>query len=670
MATDNVVLNPGALGATVRTVAKTVNAVAQTQFALIDVGGGLDGSPEVALVAGQQVGASSLSIVHASDSLAEPGGSPISGVALPPGGAGLTGWLSALLRLASAPAANYVSPEQGVVSASEASAPTYHACTGLFAPAANPTDVFAFYPTGQSPTPYVKRIVVSGLSTSGGAAPVRLQLTSNSNINTGTIAYCTVGNGYLLKHDNSDGTPNGSVQYWTANPTSRNGVSGSRQLISEQDLVFGTSGTSAGTPVVFEFSKLRNKSVAMKYSSNYALAINFNAAALPAGAQLRIEIEWEERRLLNVAFVGDSTTSNATLGYLHGAYYNGGFGATGALNNYAIANNFGSNGFRLADYLNNLGGVLFPLGTVQGTGTGSPSTTSAIQTVSAYQNVDVLVLTYGINDIRQGLLGSSQAAATNRLVALIDTAIYAALSGTVSGASYTSPLATAYTISAISWSAGVATVTTSATHQFSTAGSGESYSGGGVAVTISGSSNTAFNGTWQLASVVSSTQFTLNMASNPGTFSGTAQEQFATIWYGTFSAMPSCKIILYSPNSFTADDSANGASGTGYYMYYPQSSGGALVGLWSGMTLAQAAQAASTILYNAYVAFQGDSRVFALVHQQSAGGGPFPSTVTTLANNPLMQNQLHPGAYGQRLKAEQIGPYIINAVKAIAAARF
>jgi hypothetical protein len=666
---DNVRLNPGTGGDTARAVAKTVNSPAKTQFVVPDVGGGADGAPEVPLTVGQATSALSLPVVPASDALAEPGGHPISGVALPPGGAGLTGWLSALLRAASAPTAAFVSPEQGLVSASESSAPSYRACTGLFTPAANPTDVFAFFPTGQSPTPIVKRIVVSGLSTSGGAVPVRLQWTSNTNISTGTIAYCTIGNGYLTKHDNSDATPNGSVQYWTANPTSRNGISGSRQLESEQDLVFGTNGTNAGTPVVFEFSKLRNKSPTMKYSSNYALVINFNGVALPAGAQIRVEVEWEERRLLNVAFLGDSTTSNATIGYLHGTYFNGGFGATGALNAYIIASNLGSNGFRLADYLNNLGGVTFPLGTVQGTGLGSPSTTTALQTVSAYQNCDVVVFTYGINDIRQGLLGVDQTSATNRLVALIDTAIYAMLNGTVSGASYTSPLATAYTISGITWSGGVATVTTSAPHQFSRAGAGESYSGGGVAVTISGSSNTAFNGTWQLASVPGATTFTLTMASNPGAFSGTAQEQVATIWYGTYSAMPSAKIILYSPNSLTADDSANGASGTGWYMYYPQNSGGSLVGLWSGLTLAQAAQEASTILYNAYAAFAGDSRLYALVHQQSAGGGPFPSTVATLANNQLMQNQLHPGAYGQRLKAEQIGPYIAAAVRAIANVR-
>ena len=88
------------------------------------------------------------------------------------------------------------------------------------------------------------------------------------------------------------------------------------------------------------------------------------------------------------------------------------------------------------------------------------------------------------------------------------------------------------------------------------------------------------------------------------------------------------------------------------------------------MTLAQAAQAASNILFNAYLPFASDSRVFQLVHQQSAGGGPFPSTVTTLANNSLMMNQLHPGSYGQWLKQQQIAPVLSLAVQSTLTGRY
>jgi hypothetical protein len=47
---------------------------------------------------GPQPGASSLCVTPASDAVAEPGGAPITGAAMPAGGAGLTGWLSAIWK--------------------------------------------------------------------------------------------------------------------------------------------------------------------------------------------------------------------------------------------------------------------------------------------------------------------------------------------------------------------------------------------------------------------------------------------------------------------------------------------------------------------------------------------------------------------------------------------
>lgn len=564
----------------------------------------------------------------------------------------------------------WTAPDGSLREASESPAVTFHAETSLFTPAANPTDVFALYGSNQfGPTIYLKKLVVSCLSSSGGAFPVRVQQSTASNLATGAIVSMSASTGYVAKHDLFDPNSTAIVQYWTGNPTSRNGVASGRNLIAELDLVCGVSGSSAGTPAIFDFSSVRGKSIVQRYGSNYPIVVNLNGVALPSGAQLRIEAVWEEQKQVNVCMVGDSTTAVATAGFMNGSSsYLGGLSKTGALNGMAAVYNLGSNGFRLADILNNLNSVTWPLGQILGSGVGSPSTTTALQTGNYYQNCDVIVLSIGINDVRQGLLGTSQAQMQNRLTALIDTFVYAVKNGTVSGAAYTSPYASAVAVSNIGWSSGVATVTTSSAHQFATAGSGETFSGGGVAVTIAGSSNTAFNGSWQLASVIDATHFTLTMASNPGVFAGGATEQAATIWYGTFSAQPSAKIILYSPNSLTSDDA--GSSAPGYWMYYPQSSSGALVGVYSGMTLAAAAQAASNALYNAYTPFATDGRVFAVVHQQSAGGGSFPSTVAALASNQLMMNQLHPGSYGQYLKAQQISPVIIRAVSSLMSTRY
>lgn len=564
----------------------------------------------------------------------------------------------------------WTAPDGSLREASESPAVTFHAATGLFTPAANPTDVFALYGSNQfGPTIYLKKLVVSCLSTSGGAFPVRVQQSTAANLTTGTVVAMTTSTGYVAKHDLFDPNPSATAQYWTANPTSRNGVASGRNLIAELDVVCGVNGSGAGAPAVFDFSSLRAKSVVQRYGSNYPIVVNLNGVALPSGAQLRVEAVWEEQKQVNVCMVGDSTTAVATSGFLNGSSsYLGGLSKTGALNGVAAVYNLGSNGFRLVDILNNLNSATWPLGQILGNGVGSPTTTTALQTGNYYQNCDVFVLTIGINDVRQGLVGATQAQMQNRLTALIDSFVYAVKNGTVSGGAYTSPLASSYAVSNIAWASNVATVTTSVPHQFSTAGGGESFSGGGVAVTISGSSNTAFNGTWQLASVVDATHFTLTMTSNPGSFSGVAQEQAATIWYGGFSAAPAAKIILYSPNSLTADDT--GSSAPGYWMMYPQTSSGTLVGVWSGLTLAQAAQAASNVLYNAYASFAADSRIFAVAHKQSAGGGAFPSTVTTLANNPLMMNQLHPGSYGQWVSAQQIAPIIVRAVQSVVSTRY
>jgi hypothetical protein len=95
------------------------------------------------------------------------------------------------------------------------------------------------------------------------------------------------------------------------------------------------------------------------------------------------------------------------------------------------------------------------------------------------------------------------------------------------------------------------------------------------------------------------------------------------------------------------------------------------------------------VLYNAYNYFAtnnsggADPRLFALVHQQSAGQGalasgyavgsaPFPATVVAgvAGVNSLMQNQIHPGTYGQYLKQMQIAPYIVKAASALLANRY
>lgn len=63
---DNTLLNAGSGGDTVRDVAKTANSPAKTQIVIVDIGGGLDASSEVAWTGAPPVGYASLAVNQAS----------------------------------------------------------------------------------------------------------------------------------------------------------------------------------------------------------------------------------------------------------------------------------------------------------------------------------------------------------------------------------------------------------------------------------------------------------------------------------------------------------------------------------------------------------------------------------------------------------------------------
>lgn len=153
---------------------------------------------------------------------------------------------------------------------------------------------------------------------------------------------------------------------------------------------------------------------------------------------------------------------------------------------------------------------------------------------------------------------------------------------------------------------------------------------------------------------------TLNGTQAGATYTSTMGANTEFTWPATVIANPDCQIILWAPNSLTTD--GNGSSFV------------TLTGRWSGMTLADAAQAITDDLYHAYEAFRDDPRIFALVHKQDITG----RVCTTIADSgihakeagyqkvalPLMTDILHPNARCQTLLARQIAPVLRNAVAA------
>lgn len=93
---------------------------------------------------------------------------------------------------------------------------------------------------------------------------------------------------------------------------------------------------------------------------------------------------------------------------------------------------------------------------------------------------------------------------------------------------------------------------------------------------------------------------------------------------------PDTKIVLWGPNSLTTDN-YNGLN------FVTQT------GLFSGMTMAEAAQEATDIMYDAYESFSGSPRVFAVLQKQDF----FGRTCKTVAESGFMKDQLHPNDRGE-----------------------
>lgn len=413
-------------------------------------------------------------------------------------------------------------------------APTFTTGVRGFAPAATPTDVAALIAQSYGRKITLRRVSVSGVASAAATVDVLLQRSPNGGAGT-QVSLSAV----TAKADSRDYLPTGLAYYYTANRTSNgDGVSSTRPLVAVGRMTFATA-TTAGVPCVWEFGGRGAKPPAINDLVEW-IVVNLAGQAMPSGAALSIDFEWVEEATPRVVFAGDSTTSNASTLFAD-------LGRSGLLTGAAIIDNMGSNGFRLTDFINNTNGVTYPLSAVSPRAAG------------------VLVLCYGINDVRAG------ACTQDQLISMIDAVIYATLNGTVNGASYTSPLG-------------------------------------------------------------ARTTFT---------------------WGATLSANPDCQIILWGPNGFTTDD----VGAAGYVT---------ATGAFSGMSVAQAAQAGSDILYNGYEAFRGDGRVYSVLQKQDQFGRTcLPSTAA-----PLMLDQLHLGPRGQTLEGRTLKPVLAGAIAKVASLNY
>ena len=520
----------------------------------------------------------------------------------------------------SASASAETSPS-GAVRSTSGRGPSYWLGHDNLTPAANPTDIFAVLQQGIHKTIFVERIVITATADVVATLDLRVQRSSEGGGGTFTAA------AGVAKAQLDDYWSNSAIMnVYSANRSSNgNGVDNTRQLFAAAKLAVGRNdGTVQPQPLTISFSGEGRPTI--KNGPEWVV-VNLLGQALPAGFKISCYYEISEEALPRVVFAGDSTTSNATTLFQE-------LSRNGGLNAAANFLNAGSNGMRLEDVILNTSAPPYPL--VGGNGT--------IDRLGSHPGV--LVLCYGINDLRQGSVS------LNELKAMNDTAIYAILNGTTNNQVYVSPKATVHTISAATWSGGIVTITTTAPHGFSTNTTAK--------VNIAGMTPAGYNGYYAIT-VTGASSFTYALAGNPGASTVMGTATYAMKFTATIVAKPDTQIILWSANTLTTDGNTGGTLVT-------------LTGRFaSGFTLAQAAQVISDDLYSATEEFRGDVRIFQIVHKRDlfgptsglvANSGAYLFGLGTLkVNLPLMTDILHPNDRGQQIQARQIKRAVLRAVQ-------
>lgn len=270
--------------------------------------------------------------------------------------------------------------------------------TPYFTPAANPTDVAAVMCTAYTTILRVDRIVVSGVASTADVVEVLIQNASTNN--TGTYSTPDVACAMGLNPSGALSFPvpasSALVRYYTANKSSNgNGVSSSRPVLASRRMQFATS-TTVGTPAVFEWPRGHGPEIR---DVNTTVVVNLAAQAMPASPQLRIdEICVTEIRVPRVSMCGDSLFAAAG-----DAFWK--LSEAGNLHQAAAIDNLSTAGTTIDNYINGTGGIFYPQSAVVPSRSG-----------------DIVVLGYGINDVRTGM---TQATLQARLETCIQ-AIYAA----------------------------------------------------------------------------------------------------------------------------------------------------------------------------------------------------------------------------------------------------
>lgn len=159
---------------------------------------------------------------------------------------------------------------------------TYSATAAAFTPAASATDVFTI--TGSATkTVIIKKIRVSGSTTSGSAIKLTTNLIRRSTVDTGGTRVAAT----VIPNDTNNAAGTATVGHYTANPTLGTAVGTVRSIHN------GITNTGmSGGDVVFELGDNDHQGITLR-GTTQQLAVNFNSTTITGGI-ISISVEWVE----------------------------------------------------------------------------------------------------------------------------------------------------------------------------------------------------------------------------------------------------------------------------------------------------------------------------------------------------------------------------------------
>jgi hypothetical protein len=159
---------------------------------------------------------------------------------------------------------------------------SYSATGSAFVPATTPTDIYLISGSA-SKTVRIRKVRISGTTTSGSAIKCTINLIKRSTANTGGTAVISTN----VPHDSTNAAATAVAKHYTANPTVGTAVGTVRSVTTS----FQAAGISVGT-IDFNFDNDGSQPIVLRGITEN-LAVNLNSTTITGGV-ISVTVEWSE----------------------------------------------------------------------------------------------------------------------------------------------------------------------------------------------------------------------------------------------------------------------------------------------------------------------------------------------------------------------------------------